>query len=98
MINAGQYEQRLGSYWLTKVPDVAARLEQGARVLDIGCGGGAVGIAIAKTFPKCEVIGLDPDAASIRQARHSDEAAGVSDRVHFVPQTTKDYQADGGLT
>jgi 2-polyprenyl-3-methyl-5-hydroxy-6-metoxy-1,4-benzoquinol methylase len=97
MINAGQYEQRLGSYWLTKLPDVAARLEQGGRVLDVGCGVGRVGITIAKTFPKCQVVGLDPDAKSIRQARHSAEAAGVSDRVHFLAQTTKDYQSDGGF-
>jgi ubiquinone/menaquinone biosynthesis C-methylase UbiE len=97
MINAGQYEQRLGSYWLTKLPDVTARLEQGGRVLDIGCGVGRVGIIVAKTFPKCEVIGLDPDAESIRQATHSAEAAGVGDRVHFVAQTTTDYQSDSGF-
>ena len=27
------------------------------------------GAAIAKAFPKCEVVGLDPDAETIRQAR-----------------------------
>src|SRR5262245_26226158 len=58
MISAGQYEQRFGSYWLAKLPDVVKRLQNGARVLDVGCGVGRVGVAIAKAFPKCEVVGL----------------------------------------
>lgn len=93
VINAGQYEQRLASYWLTKLPDVVARLESGGRVLDVGCGVGRVGIGIAKTFPKCEVVGLDPDFESIRKAREVAEAAGVGKRTQFLAKTTSEYES-----
>ena len=84
MINSGQYENRLGSYWLSKLPDVVRRLESGGRVLDFGCGVGRVGAAIAKAFPKCEVVGLDRDAETIKQARAAATGAGLGDRIRFI--------------
>jgi len=68
MINAGQYENRFTGFWLNKLPEVTQRLEQGGRALDVGCGVGRVGGAIAHAFPKCEVVGLDPDPGSIARA------------------------------
>src|ERR1700723_2738103 len=88
MINSGQYDNRLGSYWLTKLPDVVRRLEKGGRVLDFGCGVGRVGAAIAKAFPKCEVVGLDPDAETIRQARAAATGAGLGERIPFTAQSS----------
>src|ERR1700733_15473530 len=81
MINSGKYDNRLGSYWLAKLPDVVRRLESGGRVLDFGCGVGRVGAAIAKAFPKCEVVGLDPDPATIRKARAAATGAGPGRRT-----------------
>ena len=97
MINSGQYEQRFGSYWLAKLPDVVQRLQGGGRVLDVGCGVGRVGVAIAKTFPKCEIVGLDPDPESIRKARETAASAGVQERIRFVAKTTRDLDRDGGF-
>jgi len=97
MINSGQYEQRFGSYWLAKLPDVVERLQDGGRVLDVGCGVGRVGVAIAKAFPKCEVVGLDPDPESIRKARETAANAGMGDRIRFVANTTHDLDGDGGF-
>lgn len=97
MINSGQYEQRFGSYWLSKLPDVVQRLQNGGRVLDVGCGVGRVGIAIAKAFPKCEVVALDPDAESIRKARETAARAGVGDRIHFMEKTTRDLDQNEGF-
>jgi ubiquinone/menaquinone biosynthesis C-methylase UbiE len=77
----------MGSYWLSKLPYVVERLQDGGRVLDVGCGVGRVGITIAKSFPKCEVVGLDPDPESIDRARATAEKAGVRDRVRFVAQS-----------
>ena len=91
MINAGQYEQRFTSFWLTKLPEVTQRLEQGGRALDVGCGVGRVGAAIARAFPKCEVVGLDPDPGSIERARRVSGGAG---RVRFVAESTTSF--DGG--
>lgn len=97
MINSGQYEQRFGSYWLAKLPDVVQRLQDGGRVLDVGCGVGRVGIAIAKAFPKCEVVGLDPDPGSIKKARETATDAGVQDHIRFVSKTTSDLDRGDGF-
>ena len=93
LINRGQYEQRLTSYWLKALPMVTARLESGARVLDVGCGAGRVCIAIARDFPQSRVVGLDPDAESIRHAEAAAAAAGVSGRITFLAATIDDLDA-----
>jgi SAM-dependent methyltransferase len=97
MINSGQYDNRLGSYWLTKLPDVVRRLEGGGRVLDFGCGVGRVGAAIAKAFPKCEVVGLDPDAETIKQARAAATGAGLGDRIQFIANATDELKRGEGF-
>jgi ubiquinone/menaquinone biosynthesis C-methylase UbiE len=97
MINGGQYEQRFGSYWLAKLPDVVQRLQSGGRVLDVGCGVGRVGVAIAKAFPECEVVGLDPDQVSIRQAREAAAKEGLQNRIRFVATTTRDLDRGEGF-
>ena len=67
-LNCGQYEHRLISQWLNMLPDVVDRLKQGGRALDVGCGVGRVSIAIAKAFPDCQVVGIDPNEHSIARA------------------------------
>ncbi|HMK70711.1 MAG TPA: class I SAM-dependent methyltransferase [Xanthobacteraceae bacterium] len=94
LINRGQYEQRLTSYWLKTLPPVMARLQTGARALDVGCGAGRVCIAIARDFPQTEVIGIDPDPESIRQARAAAAAAGVAERITFLAATADDLDRD----
>jgi 2-polyprenyl-3-methyl-5-hydroxy-6-metoxy-1,4-benzoquinol methylase len=73
---------------------VTGRLEAGARVLDVGCGAGRVCIAIARDFPQSRVVGLDPDAESIRHAEAAAAAAGVSGRITFLAATIDDLDAD----
>jgi hypothetical protein len=73
LINRGQYESRLAGYWLKSLPEVSARLAAGGRALDIGCGSGRVCSALAKAFPKAEIVGVDPDAESIRRAKLADD-------------------------
>jgi SAM-dependent methyltransferase len=97
MINSGQYEHRLGSYWLAKLPRVIERLKNGGRVLDVGCGVGRVGIAIAKAFPKCEVVGLDPDSESIKQARAAAASANLQDRIEFVANIASNQDRGEGF-
>jgi ubiquinone/menaquinone biosynthesis C-methylase UbiE len=90
LINRGQYDHRLTTYWLKDLPQVRARLETGARVLDVGCGAGRACVAIAKDFPLTRVVGLDPDGESIRQAEAAAAAAGVAERITFRAATTDD--------
>jgi 2-polyprenyl-3-methyl-5-hydroxy-6-metoxy-1,4-benzoquinol methylase len=69
LINGGQYEARFVDYWMRSVPEAAARLRAGGRALDVGCGSGRVCRALATAFPEAEVVGIDPDAESIRRAQ-----------------------------
>jgi 2-polyprenyl-3-methyl-5-hydroxy-6-metoxy-1,4-benzoquinol methylase len=96
-LNCGAYEQRFTGQWLETLPGMVDRLAQGGRVLDVGCGVGRVAIAIARGYPDCEVTGLDPNAASIAQARSAAAAAGLGDRVRFVEQTTREVERGDGF-
>jgi len=91
LINRGTYDQRFTSYWLAAMPDVLAKLETGGRVLDVGCGAGRVAVTVAAAFPAAEVVGLDPDQASIFAANKAAESAGVAAQVSFVCDTTRNY-------
>lgn len=86
LINRGQYETRFADYWMKSLPDAAARLAGGGRALDVGCGSGAVVVALAKAFPKAEIVGIDPDAQSVGRARANAPANAkfeVSDTSRF---------------
>ena len=69
--------------WLGAVDGVAARLEAGGTVADIGCGYGAPTIAMAQAFPRSRVLGIDADDASVARAREAAARAGLTDRVGF---------------
>jgi 2-polyprenyl-3-methyl-5-hydroxy-6-metoxy-1,4-benzoquinol methylase len=91
LVNRGQYESRLASYWLQAVPEAAKRLAAGGRTLDVGCGSGSVCGALAKAFPAAEIVGIDPDPESIRRAQQSFPA------VKFLQETTSGMKRDDGF-
>jgi len=96
-LNCGQYEHRLTSQWIDMLPEVVDRLKLGGRVLDVGCGVGRVSIAIAKAFPDCEVVGVDPNERSIARARAAATAERIGPRLQFHAQTTRELDASGGF-
>ncbi len=85
LMNRGNYEHRLVDYWLAQLPEVTARLTGGGRVLDVGCGTGQVVKALALAFPASEVVGVDPDHASIVAAE--EVTRGLSPRPRLVAAT-----------
>lgn len=87
LMNRGNYEHRLTSYWLQALPDIVQKLEDGGRVLDVGCGRGQVVLAMAKAFPNSEIVGVDPDTASIEFARAAVAEAGLNGNARFVADT-----------
>jgi 2-polyprenyl-3-methyl-5-hydroxy-6-metoxy-1,4-benzoquinol methylase len=91
LVNGGQYEARFADYWMKSVPQAAERLRAGGRALDVGCGSGRVCIALARAFPKAEVIGIDPDAESVRRAKTS------APEIQFQQKTTQDMQRGSGF-
>lgn len=97
VMNSGTYEHRLAGYWMKSLPQVVAALEAGGRALDVGCGVGRISIALAKAFPKAEIVGIDPDAESIRQAQAAAQAAGLGSRIRFAAQSTREASAGDGF-
>jgi ubiquinone/menaquinone biosynthesis C-methylase UbiE len=55
-------------------------IEQGQRVLDIGCGTGTLVVLIKQLHPDAEVIGLDPDRNALARAERKAKRASVSVR------------------
>lgn len=64
---------------LTRYHDFfVAHIADDERVLDVGCGYGAVARSIARAHPKAQVTGVDYDKAKLAQARASDNPANLA--------------------
>lgn len=65
------------------LPDYRARLEQGGRVLDVGCGIGAAVLSTATMFDSVHAVAIEvvPEVAEVTRQRA--RAAGVADRVEI---------------
>ncbi|HEY2646367.1 MAG TPA: class I SAM-dependent methyltransferase, partial [Candidatus Acidoferrales bacterium] len=88
------YAAHLVSEWIPSLSGVEARLKQGGRVADVGCGHGASTVLMAQAFPKSTFVGFDYHEGSIQTARERAREAGVSDRVDFKVAAAKDYPGD----
>lgn len=80
------YEHQLLQEWLPAMPDVHAKLAQGADVADIGCGRGRAVMTLVHAFPRSRFVGIDVFAPAVAAASQLAMAAGVADRVRFVTQ------------
>jgi SAM-dependent methyltransferase len=54
---------------LPRLPELGARLKAGARVLDVGCGGGWAAVQIAERFPSSTCVGIDVEPYSVQLAQ-----------------------------
>jgi ribosomal protein L3 glutamine methyltransferase len=54
------------------------------RVLDLCCGGGCIGLAVAHYFPDVLVDLADIDPAALALARENTQAMGLADRVNII--------------
>ena len=54
------------------------------RLLDLCCGGGCIGLAVAHYYPDAQVDLLDIDSAALDLARENAEFLGVQERVNIV--------------
>jgi 2-polyprenyl-3-methyl-5-hydroxy-6-metoxy-1,4-benzoquinol methylase len=84
------YVAHLVPEWIPALEGVEARLREGARVADIGCGHGASTILLAQAYPRSTFLGSDYHEPSIEAARRAAERAGVADRVRFAVAGAKD--------
>jgi SAM-dependent methyltransferase len=66
---------------LAELPDLAAALAAGGRVLDVACGGGRWLIAIARRFPETSLVGVEFEPDSVGRATRRVNEAGLDGRI-----------------
>jgi SAM-dependent methyltransferase len=77
--------------WIAALDGVAAKLDAGGRVADVGCGHGASVVVLAEEFPRSDVTGFDFHAPSIETARIRAAEAGVAERTAFAVSDAQSY-------
>jgi 2-polyprenyl-3-methyl-5-hydroxy-6-metoxy-1,4-benzoquinol methylase len=87
-VNRPAFTHDLVATWLAAAPDLHARLQQGGRIADLGCGVGWSTIALATGYPEATVIGVDDDEASIVDARGHAADAQVEVRFESADAST----------
>jgi cyclopropane-fatty-acyl-phospholipid synthase len=74
-----------------------ARIFDGARVLDLGCGWGALTLWIAERYPSCEVTAVSNSAPQREWIEAEAERRGFADRVSVITADVNDLELDGGF-
>ena len=85
------YRTFLTSEWLPALEGVVDKLDNGAKVADVGCGFGASAIAMAERFPASHFYGFDFHGPSIEQAKERAKEHGVSGNTSFATADAKGY-------
>ena len=89
------YLANLVEHWIPSLDGVKAKLRNGIRVADVGCGHGVSTILMAKAYPASQFVGFDYHAESIAEANEAALQAGVADRCRFEVATAKDFPGTG---
>lgn len=88
-INRPAFTSDLVERWIPAAPDIHERLTSSAsRVADVGCGAGWSTIAIARAFPRAEVVGFDADEASVVDARRNAATQQIPARFEVCDAAT----------
>jgi len=70
---------------IRRVPGLEARLAEGARVADVGCGAGVALLVLAEAFPKAELHGYELSRFALARAEENRARAGAANlRFHDV--------------
>jgi 2-polyprenyl-3-methyl-5-hydroxy-6-metoxy-1,4-benzoquinol methylase len=94
-VNRPAFTSALVEEWLPALGGPAERLASGGRLADLGCGLGWSALAVARAYPRADVVGLDSDAASIAEA--SATAAEQHVAVRFECGDAADLAAEGSF-
>jgi ubiquinone/menaquinone biosynthesis C-methylase UbiE len=86
------YKAHLIAEWLPALDGVAAKLDRGAKVADVGCGHGASTMIMANAFPNSAFVGFDFHDGSIA---HAQAHARDCSNVRFETARAQDYKGSG---
>src|SRR5579875_1691663 len=89
------YAANLVSAWIPALTEVQGKLENGARVADVGCGKGASTVLMAQAFPNSTFFGFDYHDQSIEGARTTAKRLGVDARATFSVAKAKEFPGTG---
>lgn len=85
------YNANLVGSWIPALDGVEAKLKNGAKMADVGCGHGASTILLAKAYPNSTFYGFDYHEPSIEHAKRQAEKEGVAGRVKFQVAKSTDF-------
>lgn len=77
------------------LPDLAARLAGPARILDVGTGVGWLAVALAQTYPRSAVVGIDIFGPALDLARTNVAGTGLADRIELREADGRDLPPTG---
>jgi SAM-dependent methyltransferase len=77
------YTYQLTQTWFPAVDGLIDRLDDGARVADVGCGHGAATLLMARTWPRSTFIGFDLDERAVTVARSRAVDGGSPANLRF---------------
>ena len=83
----------LFSHILPLVPGMSERLDEGASLLDLGCGRGRALLMLAERFPRSTFLGYDLSEDAISYANAQAEERGL-DNVSFVQRDLSTFDVD----
>src|SRR5580704_4974663 len=86
-----RYAANIVQNWLPALEGVAAKLQVGARVADVGCGVGQSTFIMARAFPNSTFIGYDYNEPSIEHARQQAREREGLTNVRFEVAKAKDF-------
>jgi 2-polyprenyl-3-methyl-5-hydroxy-6-metoxy-1,4-benzoquinol methylase len=84
----------LFSHILPLVPGMSDRLEEGASLLDLGCGRGRALLLLAERFPNSRFHGFDLSGDAMAHATAQATERGLTN-VHFVQRDLSTFDLDG---
>lgn len=87
------FRTRLVPEVLPRLDGLVGKLEQGARVADVGCGAGVALVTMAQSFPRSEFHGFDNSRLALGRAAKNKEQAGV-DNLSFHDTTHQRLEED----
>lgn len=79
--------------FLPDLDGMTARLNQGAHVLEVGCGTGRFLMHLAKAWPEAHCTGADIDPTGIEIARNKIAMAGMESRIDVIESDIADLPA-----